>query len=134
MKKYFIVLTFRFGCGAKGSQTGIIFNNALTDFHRKNSAMDKDPEFHANFLQRGKMAGSMRAPVLVTNTEGNTVLTLGASGGVRIPTAIVQVSGIFHNAQLSVTMACKKTTVLSKKITFPGPIFTDIDVHSILLF
>lgn len=77
-----------------GSRTGIVFNNALSDFtipHLANYfGLPNLPK--VNLLQSGKFPMSSMSPLIVTKKEiGQVHLVTGAAGGSRIISTVVQI-------------------------------------------
>ena len=73
-----------FGCQNKGTRTGILFNNRIADFDRRPKSIS------ANSPGADNSARSFRHPILITDKEGNPVLIMGGSGGMRIISAVMQ--------------------------------------------
>ncbi|CCK70983.1 gamma-glutamyltransferase KNAG_0F03210 [Huiozyma naganishii CBS 8797] len=80
-----------FGSLVHDTTTGVIFNNEMDDFaqrHRSNS-FDLAPSAY-NLIAPGKRPLSSTAPTVVLNEYGRPDLVIGASGGSRITTSILQ--------------------------------------------
>lgn len=76
-------LGFKFGAGVIAPGTGVIMNNSMGNF----AVISTDSP---NFLRPGLRARSTMAPVIATDPMGGW-LALGAPGGARIPTAVLEV-------------------------------------------
>lgn len=80
-----------FGSMLHDPNTGVIFNNEMDDFsqpHQSNN-FDLNPSKY-NFLAPGKRPLSSAAPIIILDSLGRPDLIVGASGGSRITTAILQ--------------------------------------------
>ncbi len=76
-------LGFKFGAGVIAPGTGVILNNSMANF----AVITKSA---LNYLQPGMRARSTMSPVIAIDPEGGC-LAVGAPGGARIPTAVLQV-------------------------------------------
>ncbi|KAI5169118.1 gamma-glutamyltranspeptidase / glutathione hydrolase / leukotriene-C4 hydrolase [Pancytospora epiphaga] len=81
-------INLEFGSKFMDPVTGIIFNNQIDDFYIPNvkNAYNLAPDV-ANIIEGGKRPLSSAAPVLFL--KDGEALALGATGGTRIPTAII---------------------------------------------
>ena len=77
-----------FGSGLLSSSTGVILNDQMDDFYVPIKGEDRFPYNH---VQGGKRPLSSVTPAIMTDSNGNLRLALGASGGRRIPPAVGQV-------------------------------------------
>ncbi len=75
--------SLHFGAGVVPPGTGVVLNNSMSNFGYS------DPE-NINHIAPGKRARSTIAPTLVLR-GGKPALAIGAPGGARIPTALLQV-------------------------------------------
>ena len=73
------------------TNTGIILNNHMNDFsiHGSVNNYNISPS-PMNFIRPGKRPLSSACPVLLEDNEGNLRVVLGASGGARIISAVIQ--------------------------------------------
>lgn len=87
-----ITLNGDYGCGLVTPKFGIALNNIMDDF---TTQLGKPNMFgliqgEANLVRPGARALSSMSPTIVEK-DGQTVLAVGAPGGGRIPTAVLQV-------------------------------------------
>lgn len=81
-----------FGSGISGKRTGVIFNNAMNDFGISGQKNPYGlPETSANRMAAGKRPLSSMSPTIVTDSNGDVNLVIGAAGGTKIPTSIAMV-------------------------------------------
>lgn len=80
-----------FGSLVHDPHTGVVFNNQMDDFSQpgRSNAFDLAPSVY-NFAQPGKRPLSSAAPVVILNELGQPELVIGASGGSRITSGILQ--------------------------------------------
>ena len=89
-------VNYYFGACVVVPGTGILLNDEMDDFDVRPGA----PNAYGlvgtgpNAIAPRKIPLSSMAPTLVFDPEGRLVLAIGAAGGARIPTAVVQ--GILH--------------------------------------
>ncbi|ESN98955.1 hypothetical protein HELRODRAFT_66647, partial [Helobdella robusta] len=76
-----------FGSTVKGSQTSILYNNEMDNFVSP-SVSNSDP---ANYIEPGKMPMSSMSPTFIMDSQQHIHLISGASGGMRIITAVAGV-------------------------------------------
>lgn len=86
-------INLEFGAKFMDPVTGIIFNNEIDDFYIPSvqNAFDLPPS-DANIIVPGKRPFSSAAPLLMI--KPNETIAIGASGGTRIPTSILNT--LFH--------------------------------------
>lgn len=80
-----------FGSCVHDPVTGVIFNDEMDDFslpHTKN-AFDLEPSVF-NYIEPYKRPLSSSAQSIITDSEGNVELVIGAAGGSRITNAVFQ--------------------------------------------
>ncbi len=78
------------GSGVTIPDTGILMNDEIHDFSFNSDSV--------NYIQPGKRPRSSMTPTVILK-NGNPFLVLGATGGTRILTALIQV--LFHRLQLN---------------------------------
>ncbi|KAI9582044.1 glutathione hydrolase 1 proenzyme isoform X1 [Glossina fuscipes] len=87
-------LNFYFGSGRMGSRTGILYNNAMSDF-----SVDKFENYfdlpnvpECNRIKPGTQPTSSMTPLIVTDRHtGDVRLVLGAAGGTRIISTLIEI-------------------------------------------
>lgn len=86
-------INLEFGAKFMDKKTGIIFNNEIDDFYIPSvkNAFDL-PSSPANIIFPGKRPFSSACPLLMIRQKD--IIAIGASGGTRIPTSIL--NAIFH--------------------------------------
>ncbi|XP_037936271.1 scoloptoxin SSD14 [Teleopsis dalmanni] len=86
-------INFYFGSGHCGNRTGIIFNNAMHDFNIEGiDNYFKLPNIpKKNRIKPGKSPMSSMSPLIVTTLNGEVRLVIGAAGGTKIISALVQI-------------------------------------------
>lgn len=88
-------MEIRFGAKYAGTKTGIIYNNVMNDFSipgYSNSYGLKASK--SNRIAPMKRPVSSMSPIIIVDNQNRVRLVLGASGGSRIISAIVQVTKI----------------------------------------
>ena len=78
-----------FGSGFLSCLTGVILNDQMDDFYVPSNSSEN--RFHYNHVEGGKRPLSSATPAIMTDSNGNLRLALGASGGRKIPPAVGQV-------------------------------------------
>ncbi|XP_067679970.1 glutathione hydrolase 1 proenzyme-like [Haliotis asinina] len=83
-----------FGSKVLGRRTGITFNNEMDDFSTPGLVNTFGvPASEANFIKPRKHPQSSMCPAIIVNqTTGDVVMTIGASGGTRITTSVALVA------------------------------------------
>uniref|UniRef100_A0A1I8PLN7 Gamma-glutamyltransferase n=1 Tax=Stomoxys calcitrans TaxID=35570 RepID=A0A1I8PLN7_STOCA len=87
-------INYYFGSGRMGSRTGILFNNAMSDFTIEGQQNYFNlPNFHnRNYVEAHRQPMSSMVPLIVTHKQsGETRLVTGAAGGTRIISTLVQI-------------------------------------------
>ncbi|XP_026440334.1 glutathione hydrolase 3-like [Papaver somniferum] len=84
-----------FGAGVLSPSTGIILNNQMDDFSAPNDKFDKEgkrkfPPAPSNYIEGNKRPLSSMSPLIILK-EDQLVGVLGASGGINIIPAVIQV-------------------------------------------
>lgn len=84
---------FSFGAGFTSKQTGIILNSGMDDFSFPyfNNYFNL-PGSPNNKLEPGKRSLSSMCPSIITDSNGDVIMVIGASGGTKITTAVAQVT------------------------------------------
>ena len=73
-------------------RTGIVFNNEMDDFSTPGTSNSFGvPSSPQNYIVPGKRPFSSMSPMLLVDDKGVVRLNIGAAGGTRIITSIVQV-------------------------------------------
>lgn len=75
-----------------GKRTGITFNSGMKDF----SVPDRKDIFNlppspTNFIEAQKRPMSSMSPMILSDSQGNVRMVVGAAGGSKIITAVVEV-------------------------------------------
>jgi gamma-glutamyltranspeptidase/glutathione hydrolase len=85
-------VNYYFGSCVVVPGTGILLNDEMDDFDRAPGVPNVDGLVGAgpNAIAPGKIPLSSMAPTLVFDPDDRLVLVIGAAGGARIPTAVVQ--------------------------------------------
>lgn len=82
-------VNYYYGAGFTTKNTGIIMNNVMDDFSNPGFlnyfGLKPSP---VNFIKPGKRPLSSMTPVIIVDQNGNAKMTIGASGGTKITTAI----------------------------------------------
>ncbi|XP_065364830.1 scoloptoxin SSD14 [Calliphora vicina] len=87
-------INYYFGSGRMGTRSGILFNNALSDFTIENfeNYFNLPNIDNINQLKPQKQPMSSMAPLIVTSkATGDVRLVVGAAGGSRIISTLVQI-------------------------------------------
>ncbi|XP_066589149.1 scoloptoxin SSD14-like [Prorops nasuta] len=84
-------INYNFGSGIVSHSTGILLNNGVNDF----DSSDRDniqgvPANKNNFVEPFKQSISSMCPSILTDSNGNVRLVVGAAGGTKIITAVAQ--------------------------------------------
>ena len=80
-----------FGSKVLSPSTGILLNNQMDDFSSPSqSNVYGIPPSESNFIAPGKRPMSSMSPMIVTDGQGRLKMVLGASGGPRIISAVLQ--------------------------------------------
>lgn len=89
--------------------TGIIFNDEMDDFSIPKPGNTNIPT-PANFITPGKSPLSSMTPVILLDPHNNVKLILGAAGGYRIPTSVIQVilNYLYFNQTLQSSIDMKR--------------------------
>lgn len=87
-----MIFLYSFGSGLAGSRSGIIFNSGMDDFsYPQQSNYFNLPPSPLNFVQPMKQAVTSMAPIIVTDGLGKVKMVIGAAGGAKIISSIVNV-------------------------------------------
>ena len=78
-----------FGSGFLSCSTGVILNDQMDDFYVPRNRSEN--RFRYNHVKGGKRPLSSATPAIMTDSNGDLRLALGASGGRKIPPAVGQV-------------------------------------------
>ncbi|XP_036318220.1 scoloptoxin SSD14-like isoform X2 [Rhagoletis pomonella] len=82
-----------FGASQAGRRTGIVFNSAMNDFSVAGTTNHYGlPAAPTNFIDARKRPMSSMSPMILTDQKGNVRLVLGAAGGSKIISAVVEVA------------------------------------------
>ncbi|XP_030379577.1 glutathione hydrolase 1 proenzyme [Scaptodrosophila lebanonensis] len=87
-------INFYFGSGRMGKRTGVLFNNAMTDFSIERLKNHFNLPFvpNKNMITAGATPMSSMTPVIVTErSTGKVRLVVGAAGGTKIISSLVPV-------------------------------------------
>ena len=138
-----VIYVNSFGAMVIGRRTGIIFNNQMDNFITK--AADLNLSVAANHIRPGKRPMSSMTPSLFINSNGEVILTIGASGGTRIITSSAYVIYIFFLTTIIHILSAQEWINLGKGIrrlgnsmpalaqTIPLPLLRSINIHSTLI-
>ncbi|XP_067641141.1 scoloptoxin SSD14 isoform X2 [Eurosta solidaginis] len=85
-----------FGSSQAGRRTGIIFNSGMNDFSvpGTNNLFDL-PAAPTNFIDARKRPMSSMSPMILADRQGNVHLVVGAAGGSKIISGVVEVAARF---------------------------------------
>ena len=75
-----------------GRRTGIIFNNAMFSFSKPGIQAMYSPQNEANYIAPGKRPLTSMSPSVVTDENGDVIMSVGGSGGVRINAVVAMVN------------------------------------------
>jgi gamma-glutamyltranspeptidase/glutathione hydrolase len=98
-----------FGSQVMVPETGVIMNDQMNDFSipgRKN-VFGYEPS-PANFIRPGKRPLSSISPTIVEHPNGTLYFVIGAAGGSRIPTAVIQQLWYVLDRNMSVATALEQ--------------------------
>jgi gamma-glutamyltranspeptidase/glutathione hydrolase len=98
-----------FGSKVMVPETGVIMNDEMNDFsipHVKN-VFGYEPS-PANFIRPGKRPLSSMSPTIVEHANGTLYFVIGAAGGSRIPTAVIQQLWYVLDRNMSVATALEE--------------------------
>ncbi|XP_011189232.2 glutathione hydrolase 1 proenzyme [Zeugodacus cucurbitae] len=86
-------INFYFGSGKIGARTGILFNNAISDFTIEGleNYFDLPNMPHKNRIKPGASPMSSMSPIIVTDPNGEVRLVTGAAGGTKIISVLVHI-------------------------------------------
>lgn len=86
-------MCFSFGSGKIGARTGILFNNAMSDFTIEGlqNYFDLPNIPHKNRIKPGASPMSSMSPIIVTDQHSVVRLVAGAAGGTKIISVLVQI-------------------------------------------
>nr|XP_014094090.1 glutathione hydrolase 1 proenzyme isoform X1 [Bactrocera oleae] len=86
-------INFYFGSGKIGARTGILFNNAMSDFTIEGlqNYFDLPNMPYKNRIKPGASPMSSMSPIIVTDQHGVVRLVTGAAGGTKIISVLVHI-------------------------------------------
>ncbi|XP_054729827.1 glutathione hydrolase 1 proenzyme [Anastrepha obliqua] len=86
-------INFYFGSGKIGTRSGILFNNALSDFaiDGLQNYFDLPNMPYKNRVKPGASPMSSMSPIIVTDRNGEVRLVTGAAGGTKIISVLVHI-------------------------------------------
>ncbi|CAL1296952.1 unnamed protein product [Larinioides sclopetarius] len=80
-----------FGSMVLSPSTGILMNNEMDDFSSPNITNSFDvPPTQKNHVKPGRRPFSSMSPAIITDSNGEVVMTVGGNGGTQITTSIAQ--------------------------------------------
>ncbi|KAG4075074.1 hypothetical protein HA402_008139 [Bradysia odoriphaga] len=83
-------INYYFGSGIVGSRSGIIFNSGMDDFsYPQQSNYFNLPPSPFNYIQPMKQAVTSMTPIIVTDNLGKVKIVIGAAGGAKIISSVV---------------------------------------------
>jgi gamma-glutamyltranspeptidase/glutathione hydrolase/leukotriene-C4 hydrolase len=95
-----------FGSGVLSSSTGVMLNDQMDDFY---VPVGDENRFPYNHVEGGKRPLSAMTPAIMTDSNGNLKLAIGASGGRKIPPAIGQSAYFILNRNEGLKSAIENT-------------------------
>ena len=77
----------------RSPKSGVVFNDEMDDFsYPSRSGSSNYKQTKINYIHPGKRPLSSTVPTIVTGSDGNVKMVVGASGGFKITTAVAQVN------------------------------------------
>ncbi len=119
-----------YGSGVATAKYGIALNNEMDDF----TTRPNEPNMFgliqgaANAVEPGKRPLSSMSPTLVTDASGKVILSMGAPGGPRIITAVLQVLYRIIGRKMDIDLAVQSPRVHHQFL--PNKLYYDADRFS----